>query len=81
MRLFQKRNDVVGVHDKFIYTVETYAQWKLGFALIGEDWLSSNKEINYKNPRKHTGKVWVKRYYTLKYAPEHYLRNHGYKEI
>lgn len=81
MRLFQKNDSVVGLDSQFVYLVEIYKCWKRGTCFSGEHWIKSAHELKVPSKKVKRNKVWIQSYVTLKYAPELFLRNHGYKEI
>lgn len=85
MRVFQKDNNTVGVYDKFVYNVVVYACTPNSFALQNEYWARCKKPLKITNKllctKKKKDKEWIQRSITLVFAPEIYLRNHGYKEV
>jgi len=82
-KAYEKDQDIVYVHDKFIYQDEIYLIWSWGASLLDEKSYSSDKPISLKKKdRKLKKKNYIiYRFFTLKFAPEEYLINNGYKII
>lgn len=82
-KAYEKDRDIVYAHDKFIYQDEIYLIWSWGASLLDEKSYSSDKPISLKKKdRKLKKKNYIiYRFFTLKFAPEEYLINNGYKII
>lgn len=82
MKTYTKNNEVVGVHDKFIYHIETYVAWKNGVALYSDKHYASDKPLKFKKKDILLKKKKYKffRLINLEFAPQHYLETHGYYE-
>lgn len=86
MRCFKKGNNIVGVGDKFIYLVEVYDVFKNGVVLNMERHVSIDHPLNITKKLLATKtrkdqKEWQRRFITLEFAPETYLRRNGYWEV
>jgi len=81
--LYEKNNQRIVVNDKFIYCDSIYMIWKNGASLIEEKYYSSDKPISLKKKdlkKKKEGYILF-RFFELKYAPENYLINNGFKIV
>lgn len=81
--LYEKNNQRIVVNDKFIYCDSIYMIWKNGASLIEEKYYSSDKPISLKKKdlKKKKGEYILFRFFELKYAPENYLINNGFKIV
>lgn len=80
---FEKNGEIVHSNDKFIYLEEIYLIWSWGASLLDEKYYSSDKPISLKKKDLKLKKknYIIYRFFTLKYAPEYYLINNGYKTV
>lgn len=86
MRCFKKDDKIVGVGDKFIYLIEVYDVFPDGLALNMERHVSIDRPLNItkkllSTKKRKDQKEWQRRYITLEFAPEEYLRKNGYWEV
>lgn len=82
-KIYEKDKNIVYTNDKFIYNDELYLIWSWGASLLEDKYYSSDKPITLKKKdRKLKKKNYIiYRFFTLKFAPEEYLINNGYKII
>ena len=80
-KIYEKDNQRVVVHNTFIYSSEIYMLWKGGASLIETKYFQSKDPIKIsKNKLKVKKKKYTLfRFLELKFAPEEYCRNNGYK--
>lgn len=82
-KIYEKDQIAIKVHDKFIYLCEVYKLWDNGFALEDSKYYASNKSLVLKKKdlilkKKEYG---LRRFLNLKFAPEEYLINNGFKLV
>lgn len=83
-KIYEKNRQVVYIHDKFIYCSSVYQIWSCGAALIEEKYYISDKPIILKKKNLISVKrknYSLHRFFELKFAPEDYLLQEGYKLI
>ncbi len=82
-KAYEKNKQIVYTNDKFVYQDSIYRIWSFGASLIDEKYYSSNKPIALKKKdmilkRRNYS---LHRFFELKFAPEEYLLQEGYKLI
>lgn len=82
-KIYEKNNQIVYTNDKFIYCSDVYKIWSWGASLIEESYYSSDKPISLKKKdlKLKTKEYTLYRFLELKFAPEEYLINNGFKII
>lgn len=82
MKTYIKDNEIIGVHDKFVYHVETYVAWKNGVALYDDKYYASDKPLKFKKKELllKQKKYKLFKLINLEFAPQSYLESNGYYE-
>lgn len=81
LKIYEKNNKWVCTYDKFVYIDTIYLIWKCGASLIKETYYASETPINPKKKIVRKRNCIIQRFFDLKFAPENYLINNGFKII